>query len=206
MANAIDKEQIEMLSEWWKDYGKTLVFAVVIGLALGFGWRFWNNRQAQSTQYAAGVYAELENAAMAHDATVVTQLAQGLVKQYSKTAYASMGSLVLARLAVEKNDLASALIQSNWVVDYGSSNLFKQMARINVARILLAQNKNEAALRELSTVNEKSLIPMVETVKGNIYSASKKPELAKAAYQNAQSGFDAAGVSAPLLKLLITQV
>lgn len=203
MANAIDKEQIEMLSEWWNDYGKTLVVAVIIGLVLGFGWRFWNNHEAQNAQQASLIYAQLENAAMAHDASVTTQLTTNLVNDYGKTAYASMASLISARMNVEKNDLASALMQTTWVVNNGSDNVFKQIARINAARILLAQNKFDQALNELSTINEKSLTPMVESVKGDIYTASKKPDLAKVAYQKAQAGFDAAAVPAPLLKLLI---
>ncbi|SRR3989339_522248 len=203
MANAIDKEQIEMLSEWWNDYGKTLVFAVAIGLLLGFGWRFWNSHETQNNQQAAMVYSQLENAAMAHDANVTTQLTSTLVSEYGKTAYASMASLISARMAVEKNDLNAALMQTNWVVNNGSADVFKQIARINAARILLAQNKFDEALKELSITNEKSLTPMVESVKGDIYRVSKQPELAKAAYQKAQTGYDAASVPAPLLKLLI---
>lgn len=205
MANAIDKEQIEMLKEWWEDYGKTLVFAVVIGLLLGFGWRFWSGHKAQNEQQAAAVYSQLENAAMAHDNNVTRQLTADLVSHYSNTAYASMASLISARLAVEKNDLNAALAQTTWVINHGSANIFKQIARINAARILLAQNKYDDALAQLNTINEKSLTPMVESVKGDIYRANKQPDLARVAYQKAQAGFDSASVPAPLLKMLINQ-
>jgi len=51
-----DREQIDMLKKWWKDYGQSIAIAIMVGLVLSFGWRYWRAHQQQQVEQASSLY------------------------------------------------------------------------------------------------------------------------------------------------------
>ena len=45
MSNLSNKEQADLVKAFWNDYGRWIAIAIIIGLVLGFGWR-WHNAAA----------------------------------------------------------------------------------------------------------------------------------------------------------------
>src|SRR3990167_5890237 len=102
-ADMTEKEQIEALGRWWHHYGKNILYAVIIGLFFGFGWRYWQNVRVQYLENASMHYHQLLSADKEKDYTTVKSTAALLKEKFSKTPYASMGALIAAKEAVDAN-------------------------------------------------------------------------------------------------------
>ena len=49
MAYTIEEEQeLNQLKEWWKDNGKSIIAAFILGVGGMLGWRYWQSYQSQS--------------------------------------------------------------------------------------------------------------------------------------------------------------
>ena len=45
MAYTIEEEQeLNQLKEWWKDNGKTIIAAFILGVGGMLGWRYWQSK------------------------------------------------------------------------------------------------------------------------------------------------------------------
>jgi len=48
-----EDEQLEQLKGWLRDYGPSFIIGVVLALAIGFGWGYWQKRQLRISQSAS---------------------------------------------------------------------------------------------------------------------------------------------------------
>lgn len=184
-----DSEQIEIVKKWWGEHGKWLITAVIIALAVSFGWRYWQSQQIKASQQASLLYQQLVMADTQNNPDTVLQMAAEMTKRYPKTEYAALSNLIAAKTAVvqNKNDLAAQKLQ--WVVDHSANNSIKQIARLRQARVLLAQNQPTAAQKVIATVNDPVFQPAIDEVQGDIYTAEGNKDKARQSYQAAQTGF-----------------
>lgn len=200
-----DNEQREMLKKWWSDYGKWLVVAVIIGLAAGLGWRYWQHQQVRVRQQASLLYQQLIVADSQKNRDTVTQMAAELTERYPNTEYAALGNLVAAKSAVNANNLVVAQQKLQWTLEHSKAEAVRQIARLRGSRILLAQNKPAEAQKLLSVVEDKSFQLAIDEVRGDIYLALGDPVKAHQSYQSAQTGLSAAGGEDVLLSLKLAQ-
>ena len=57
MAYSIEEEQeINLLKDWWKDNGKVIIVAFILGIVGVLGWRFWQSYQANQIMQASAEY------------------------------------------------------------------------------------------------------------------------------------------------------
>ena len=152
--NMTDHEQVEMIKQWWQDYGKYLAIAIVLGIVFGLGWRSWHQHQLNSSVQASSLYQQLLVADTRMDTASVNQIAKMLGEQHSSSPYVVMTKLILAKEAVQANELSQALVHLNWVIAHSHNPSFRQITRIRVARILLAEHQAPAALPILSIVDD----------------------------------------------------
>jgi predicted negative regulator of RcsB-dependent stress response len=92
---------------------------------------------------------------------------------------------LLARESVSKNNYPAAETHLNWVVDTAHDAALRQMARIRLARVLLADNKSKEALKILNTVDDPIYLPLIEDVKGDIFVSQGNAAQAKVSYAEA---------------------
>lgn len=202
---ATDQEQIAMIKQWWHDYGKYLLIAVVIGIGLGLLWRGLHQHQLNTAAQASQLYQQLLIADVKLDRNLATDIANDLTTKHADSPYAVMANLLLAKESVQDNKLDTALQQLQWVIDHGKNPSFKQIARIRSARILLSQHQAAAALQILAITDDPTFAPAVNLVKGDIYLAQGDKLKAKQAYVAAQQGFSANGMEDNVLKLKLAQ-
>ncbi len=200
-----DNEQREMLKKWWRDYGKWLVVAVIIGLAAGLGWRYWQQQQVRVRQQASLLYQQLIVADSQKNRDTVTQMAAELTERYPNTEYAALGNLVAAKSAVNANNLVGAQQKLQWTLEHSKAEAVRQIARLRESRVFLAQNKPAEAQKLLSVVEDKSFQPAIDEVQGDIYLALGEAAKAHQSYQSAQTGLSAAGGEDVLLSLKLAQ-
>lgn len=183
-----EKEQLEEMGKWWKENGKWITVAIIVGLILGFGWRYYHKIETRRLENASTIYQSILGADKQTQFKTAQDGAAILIKNFPKTPYASLAAMISAQESVAQNKLTIALDQLNWVIKNSSSARQKQIARINAARILLSQNKTQDAISMLNTINDKTFMPLIDLVKGDIATKMGDAKSAQADYENAKSG------------------
>src|SRR3990167_11192086 len=164
-----EKEQIDEIKKWWRENGKWITIAVIVGLAIGFGWRYWHTLQIRRAENASIIYQSVLEADSQNKTATVQGGAALLMKDFSSSPYASLAALLSAKEYVAQNDLKTATTSLQWVIDHSNQKRLQQIARISTARILLSQGQTQLAMNELKVVNDKSFEPLINWVKGDIF-------------------------------------
>jgi predicted negative regulator of RcsB-dependent stress response len=189
-----EEEQVEALRRWWDENGKSIIAAIVIAVALGFGWQTWKSNDQREQESASDLYqAMLQAVAVgAGDMTPAQQatgveLAEQLKNDYSGSTYAQFAAMHLARLAVEENDLAEAEAQLRWVLgkaDKGSDAA--QVAQMRLARVVAASGDTDQALAILEQGDEGPYQASYAIARGDTLLALGRNDEAREAYSNAR--------------------
>lgn len=196
-----DKEQIELFKKWWKDYGRGIALAVVVGLGVGFAWRYWHAREIQNEALASELYQQTLFLDEKGDATSLAKNADKLSEQFPSSPYAALSALLVAKNAVANHNLTLALVKLHAVIAKAKEPRFRQIARIRAARIFIEQKQFEQALSILTPIEDKAFAPRVAEVRGDIFAAQGRKVEAQTEYDQAKKGLQDAGIQDPLLDM-----
>lgn len=196
-----EQEQIEILKSWIKQYSLVILAGVAIAALSITGWRYWQQRQDNILRHASAVYDEMLTMRAQNDSNATLTQAQKLYTHYPKTVYGEMSALMLARAAIVKKDYAGASEYYHWVMDHSKTSSIRQIARIRLARVLLAQQKSEEALKILDTVEDKTFAGLVDEIRGDAYLVAKNSSMAYESYQKALDELPNAEIIRPLLRM-----
>lgn len=196
-----EQEQIQQLKNWIKQYGMTILLGILIALAITTGWRYWQSYHTKILQHASAVYDEMIAMRAQNNTNGTIIQAKKLLRNYTKTPYADMAALILAREAVVANDYAEALKQLHWVVEHSKNPAMRDIARIRAARILIAEKKSDQALSLLTEVQDKSFKGLADEVRGDALLAKKDIHAARKSYELALQGLPNAEISRPILEM-----
>lgn len=204
-SNYSEKEQLESIKKWWADSGKYIAIAVILGLLLGFGWRYWHKIERRRAENASVVYQSVLLAASQNNHATVQGGASLLIKDFSSSPYASLAALLSAKTWIAENKLSAALTQLQWVVQNSSEARLQEIARISAARVLLAQKQASAALAELNIISDKAFLPLVYWVRGDIYTQLNNKKEASDAYLQAKNALTSVPPAEALLQKQLAQ-
>jgi predicted negative regulator of RcsB-dependent stress response len=196
-----EQEQIEILKNWVKQYSLVILAGVAIAVLSITGWRYWEQRQDNILRHASAVYDEMLTMRAQNDSNATLTQAEKLYTHYSHTVYGEMSALMIARAAVLKKDYAKASEQYQWVIDHSKTSAIRQIARLRLARILIAQQKTEDALTILNKVEDKTFAGLIDEIRGDAYLATKNTSMAYQAYQKALDEIPNAEIVRPLLRM-----
>jgi len=196
-----EEQQIETLRRWWKLYGTTVVISVLLTIAAIFGWRYWQMRELRIASEASLGYEHMISGIVQKDTDLVKRQANHLMKEYSRTPYASLAALTLAKQAVVNKQYNKANNHLQWVINNSPVPSLKQTARIRFARVLLSQKKNSKALNILAKVDDKNFLGEILEVQGDIFSAEGKAVQAKKAYEQAIAELEKTDTVRPILQM-----
>ena len=196
-----EQEQIELLKSWIKQYSLVILSGVVVAGIIITGWRYWQARQIKITSHASAVYDEMLTARAQNDASATNTQADKIMLHYPKSVYGQIAAMMLARDAIVKNDYDTAEKQLTWVIDHGATKSFRQIARIRLGRVLIANQKPEESLNLLNKIDDKTFVGLIDEVKGDAYFAMKKIDLARESYKKALDELPNAEVIRPLLQM-----
>lgn len=181
-------QQVEAIKKWWRDNGMSVITGIVLGLALLFGWRYWQDYKEANAQKASAMYEQIIATLEKKQLDQARQTATALVSQFSQTSYAAMAELLMARQDLEDNNLASSHAHLQWVIDWKVQPDLVNVARVRKARLFLAENKLEDAKRILATATEadkKNFQAAFAELQGDIAVAENKLDEARTAYAKA---------------------
>jgi predicted negative regulator of RcsB-dependent stress response len=186
MVHASEKEQIEALKKWWKDNGSSIITGLLLGVSILLGGKAWFSYQETQALSASNIYAQMMAASDRNEAEMVRQRASELITNYTGSPYAPLASLLLAKLAVQDNELAAAQAQLQWAVDHAASAEVKHTARMRLVRVMTDQQQYEAADQLLSGVMDPGAYRYLYTeLEGDLAMAQNKLEQAARSYKEA---------------------
>ncbi len=180
-----EEEQLERLKEWWSKNGKYVIAGLVVGLATVIGMRLWTDSRNRTAEAASQQYEQLLHLVEQGSTGEAEQLAGTLLTQYSSTPYATLAKLMLARLKVDQADLAAAEALLRQVMEGAEQEAIREIARMRLARVLLADGKPDAAWAVIQEAGSSANQADLEVIKGDIYLAQGKRAEARAAYERA---------------------
>ncbi len=196
-----EQEQVEALKSWWKENGKWVAGALLVGVLGYAGMYFWNQHQASQAIEAAKLYAEVVKQTASNDAKRIGDAADALVSRYGGSAYAPRAQLLAAQASLQARDIAHAKVQLQWVVEHASETGLRDTARLKLASVLLDEKKYDEALKQLDAAHPDSFTGLYADLKGDVLSAQGKVAEARAAYQQAYDKTDAKSVYRNLIQL-----
>lgn len=180
-----EQEQIDLLKNWIKQYGPVILAGILAAVILVTGWRYWQDRRARILSHASSVYDEMLTMRARNDPAATLVQAKKLFTHYSHTTYGQMAAFMLARDAINYKNYKEAEKQLNWVLDHSNSSPIRQIARIRLARVLIAEKKPADSIKLLQTVDDKYFNGLIDEIKGDAYLALNKVDMAKKSYQYA---------------------
>lgn len=208
-----DEEQVQALKQWWDENGKSLLLGVAVALAAVFGWKGWQQQEAVKTENASILYQNMLDAVVgaigprqdeAQSATA-NHLAEQLKSDYTESSYAKYAAMIMARVAVDKNDLPLALQQLDWVLVNQPTESMFVMASMRKARIIAAQGDVDKALGLLGSVPADAHKASLEELKGDLYLQAGDADKARSAYVAATQALED-GMPQPLLEMKLNDL
>jgi predicted negative regulator of RcsB-dependent stress response len=195
-----EEEQVEALRGWWRENGRSTIVAIVLALGLGFGYQGWKDFRENQADDASDLYQRVLQALSvpalsAEQEKVAVQLAEQLKADYSTTTYAQFAALQLARVAVDRNDLAEAQAQLRWVLgkaDKGSD--VERIAQLRLARVLGASGEVDQALAILAQGKEGPYQASYAVAQGDLLLSAGRSDEARDAYTAALSAAEDTGL------------
>lgn len=151
-----EEEQVQAIKDWWKKNGSSLLIGIGAALAIVFGWQAWQNHEAQQRTEAANQFANLLNAFsdQSDEASgeTVAFVAQTLREDYTDSAYAVYGNLILARQQLMAGESEAAIEALKWALEKSG----EQQALTLVVRSRLARAQFDAGqyAEALVTIDE----------------------------------------------------
>lgn len=193
-----EEEQLEVLKRWWKDYGRTIIIAVLVVVAGYFGFTTWQDQKRQAAEKASAMYEELLKLVNVEpgkgitdaDKATVTHLAGQLKEANSKSMYAHSAAFFLAKLAVEDNKLDAAASELKWILSAKPDAATEQLARLRLARVLTAQKAYDEALAQLTPEPAAAFVADYAEARGDIFKLQGDLDAARTSFEKALTSID----------------
>ena len=186
MAYSIEEEQeINQLKDWWKENGKTIIVAFILGVGGMFGWRYWQAHQAEQIAQASAQYDALIYSAQQDEQAKKANIEQ-FVQANSKTAYAVFALLDEAKKATEKQDFAAAEVNLNQALTQSQDEVLTSIVALRLSSVQFQLGQLDNALTTLNQVKGESFNARKAILTGDIQIAKGDKVAAKNSFEQAQ--------------------
>ncbi|MBU3579788.1 tetratricopeptide repeat protein [Polynucleobacter sp. 73C-SIWE] len=190
-----EQEQLDQFKAFWQKYRNLITGVLTVVLFAyaaysGYGW--WRNNQALE---ASKLYETMVSAIAKGDKEQTLRAADDMQKDFARTPYAAMSSLIAARIASDAGDSAKALDYLRWTAKNASNDGYLALAKLRLVAQLIEQG-SEKDFAEADLVLKESPITGFEALwlerRGDWYLAQKKNADAKKSYEDAWKKLDQA--------------
>ncbi|MBD2784989.1 tetratricopeptide repeat protein [Xenorhabdus sp. DI] len=175
-----ENEQIDAIKRFFSTNGKYLAVGLVLGIGALIGWRYWQTHQTNQLHDTAATFEEL-NKSLASGSKEGVVTVEKFANE-TNNVYGVMADLELAKQAIGQNDLAQAEKNLLAASAKAKDENMQVLSNLRLARVQLAEDKIEAALKTLALVKGKGWQVMVEDIRGDILAKKGDIAGARAAY------------------------
>lgn len=201
-----DDEQVEALKRWWDENGKSTMVAVALAVAGTVGWQQYQGWTVSQAERASEVWQSMQQvlATASPDAEQDARaMALVLKEDFGGSAYAQFAALRLAALDVSAGELEAAETELRWALaKAGPQTELGQLIQLRLARVLAAQEKEDAALAILESGGN-AYPAAYAMARGDIHMAAGRDQQALDAYLEARSALLALGNPPGILDIKI---
>ncbi|OCA54571.1 YfgM family protein [Photorhabdus namnaonensis] len=175
-----ENEQVDAIRRFFANNGKALVFGLVLGAGALIGWRYWQSHQTNQLQESAEAFERVDRGLIA--STKEGHAAAEKFASETNNSYGVMTHMHLAQLAVEKSELTKADQFLSAAAGQAKNEDLQALVNIRLARVQLAEDKTDAALKTLEQVKGSGWVAVAEDIRGD--ALLKKGDIAgaRAAY------------------------
>jgi len=199
-----EKEQWEWVKAQVRENGPAVIVAVLLAMALVFGWRWWQGRLDNERLAAADEYMQMVHALDTGDRTAALVALGVLEREHAGSPYTEQGKLLAARVYVDEGALDKAAGELASVAEHSQDQTLALIARLRLARVQIAQGKPDAALATLGGVKPGAFAGRYHEVRGDAYYAKGDKAAALNEYRSAQAA--AEGGESALLGLKVADL
>ena len=190
-----EQEQLDQLKAFWQKYRNLIIgvlTAALFAYAAYSGYQWWRNSQAAQ---ASQLYDTMIVAISKSDKDQSLRAADDLQKQFGRTPYASMASLVAAKIASDAGDAPKAIEYLRWTAKNASNAGYEALGKLRLVSQLIEQGA-EKDFAEADAILKDKPINGFEALwlerRGDWYLAQNNASQAKASYQDAWKKLDQA--------------
>jgi predicted negative regulator of RcsB-dependent stress response len=190
-----EQEQLDQFKAFWQKYRNLITGVVTVALfayASYSGYQWWRNSQALE---ASKLYETMISAIAKGDKDQTLRAADDLQKDYGRTPYAPMSSLIAARIASDAGDSAKALDYLRWAAKNSSNDGYLALAKMRLVSQLIEQG-TEKDFAEADEILKDKPVAGYDALwlerRGDWYLAQKNNARAKVSYQEAWKKLDQA--------------
>ncbi|HEV8442146.1 MAG TPA: tetratricopeptide repeat protein [Steroidobacteraceae bacterium] len=203
MSEYSEAEQYERAKAWTRANGPWIVAGIAIGALLLGGWRWYQDRHDSQAETASARYDEMVTALNRGDRARSLTIADDINREYAWTPYATLATLLAARVHVDANELDKAAAGLKSVMDTSPDKEMRMIARLRLARVQAAQAKYDDALATLKVDDPGEFATRLADVRGDVLLAKGDRTGALREYLAARAGENKGRVDAELLDLKI---
>jgi len=180
-----EKEQLEQIRDWWKEYGWYLIGGAVLGGALLFGWTRYQSYEQQRVEIASALYDELFGAVADRADVRATELLAEIRAEYASSPYADQAALLMASLRLDQQQPEAAVDELRFVLEDTEDAELALVARQRLARLLLHMERYDEVLTLLEDVEPSRFSGRFSELRGDVYLAQGEVDRARTAYMEA---------------------
>ncbi len=193
MANQLDleeQEQLDQLKHFWKQYGNSITWALIVILGAFASWNFYQYWQRSQATQAAALYDEVERVVQSADAAKIDRVFADIKSRFASTTYAQQAGLLVAKQHYAAGNVEGAKSALNWVADNASDPGYQALARLRLAGVLIDAKAYDDALKQLNASFPANFEALVADRKGDVLLLQSKKAEAVAEYRKAYKGFE----------------
>jgi len=188
-----EQEQLDQFKAFWQKYRNLITGVLTVALfayAAYSGYQWWRNSQALE---ASKLYETMVSAIAKGDKEQILRASDDLQKDFARTPYAAMSSLVAAKISADAGDNAKALDYLRWAAKNASNDGYIALAKLRLISQLIEQG-SEKDFSEADQILKETPIAGFEALwlerRGDWYLAQKKNAEAKKSYEEAWKKLD----------------
>jgi len=188
-----EQEQLDQFKAFWQKYRNLItgVLTVALFAYAGYsGYQWWRNSQALE---ASKLYETMVTAIAKGDKEQILRASDDLQKDFARTPYAAMSSLVAAKISADAGDNAKALDYLRWTAKNASNDGYIAIAKLRLISQLIEQG-SEKDFAEADQILKEAPISGFQALwlerRGDWYLAQKKNAEAKKSYEEAWKGLN----------------
>jgi len=183
-----EQEQLDQFKAFWQKYRNLITGVATVVLftyAAYSAYQWWRNSQNTS---ASQLYETMVAAVNKGDKDQTLLAADDLQKQFPRTPYAAMSSLVAAKIASDAGDAPKAIAYLRWAAQNASDNAYLALAKLRLSAQLIEQG-TEKDFAEADAILKEKPISGFEALwlerRGDWHLAQKKIADARTSYEAA---------------------
>lgn len=182
-----EQEQLTKLKYLWRDWGKYIIGALIVVCMVYIANVIWVSRESTNANKAAIIFNQLEEVYKAKNVTQVYNLADSLKSAYPRAEYATMGSMIAAKVATDAKDFTKAIKYLNWVIKNGKDKGMVALSMLHLADVYIDEQKYDLAQNTLRQDHVASFDALFYIKRGDLHVVRGDLTKARDAYKEALS-------------------